>query len=87
MRVMTVWTQGLSEEAKKPFAEGLVSNPYLRLLRKILEVRKEGRRRKMNALDNFEKPQWAIRRAAADAADGELDHIIDLISFEDQHGG
>lgn len=84
MPVRTVWTQGLAEDVKTQFVEGLKANPYLKLLRKILEVRQEQRRRGSITPEYYEKPQWAIRRAHSDGADYELQQVLDLLDFEDR---
>ena len=83
--VSLAWTNGLKDEAvKKQFVEGLVSNPYMKLLRKMLEVKQEARRRKNIAPDYFKEPQWAIRRAYDDGRDFELQDVLNLISFDQE---
>lgn len=84
MRVSTQWTKGLSDDTRKTFVEGLVANPYLKLLRKILEVKLEATRRESYNKEDY-SGNWVPKRANRDGREAELQSVIDLLTFEDRN--
>lgn len=85
MRVATTWTAGLSEDAKKSYIDGLVANPYLKVLRTILEVRDKGLQKNEFSTEDFKEHQWAYKQAFRNGQRSAINAIIELLTFEDRH--
>lgn len=83
MRVSLDWTNGIKDEdTKKSFIEGLVTNPYIRLLQRIVAVRDLKVQRSEFSQDDFKEHSWAYKQAFRNGQRSAYNDIIRLLTFE-----